>query len=188
MARDADLLADEDAVFLIGINVDRVTQAIAGLGLRALGAIALWIPNDTAFIEPVVVSVCSSDAWTDRVSPLIAKPDAEAIAAVLDPQTWDHPEVQLPGPVDVESFDAASARLLERFEEERDPTARVLDETARRVAQAPPVPASALLVAMATDGAAQSDEVLASIRYASPAAAVASLEACGLPQSYWDRT
>jgi hypothetical protein len=163
-----------------------VKQAIVGLGLPALGAFALWIPNDQAFTEPVVISVCSSEVWTQRLAPLIATPDADQVAAALDPQTWDHPEVELTDPPDRARFEEASARIFERFGEEHDPVARVLDETARRVAHAPPVAASALLVAMATDGAGKSDEVLASIRYASPAESVASLEMRGLPQSYWD--
>ncbi|MCW2982624.1 MAG: hypothetical protein JWR63_194 [Conexibacter sp.] len=186
MHSELDLCADDDAVFLVGVNVDRVTRAIMNVGLRALGAFALWVPNDRKYMDPAAVSVCSSETWTQRLAPLIATPDADRLGMALDPQTWDHPEIELPGQLDLELVNAASARLLERFGEERDPSARILEETARRIAQAPPVPADPLLVAMATDGCNTSDETLASIRYASPAASVAALEARGLPKSYED--
>jgi hypothetical protein len=188
MLPEPGLLADDDAQFLIGENVARVTRAIADLGLRALGAFALWLPNDTEFMEPVVVSVCSAEPWMQRLASLVAAPNADELAIALDPQAWDHPEVELTNPFDPERFDAASARIFERFGDERNPSAGILNETARLVAHAPPVPAGAVLVAMATDGAAKSDEVLASIRYASPPQSVAALEARGLPGSYWDLT
>jgi hypothetical protein len=183
---DDGLLADDDAVYVIGVNVDRITQAMAGLDLPAMGAFALWIPNERVLAEPVVISVCSSEVWAQRLAPLVATPDADQMAVALDPQSWDHPEVELPDPWDRAGFEEASGRLLERFVEERDPVAGVLDETARRAALAPPVPTNPMFVAMATDGAAKSDEVLASLRYASPAAGFAALEARGLPKSWWD--
>jgi hypothetical protein len=188
MLPEPDLLADDDAMWLIGVNVDRVTQAIATVGLRALGAFALWVPNDGKYMDPAAVSVCSAEVWTQRLAPLIAAPDADKLAVALDPQDWDYPEIELPPQFDLELVDAASARLLERFGEERDPAAQVLNETARLVAQAPLVPADPLLVAMATDGSNTSDQALASIRYASPPPSVAALEARGLPKSYWDLT
>jgi hypothetical protein len=181
-----ELLADDDAAFLIAVNVDRVSEAIANLGLPALGAFALWVPNEAQYMEPSALSVCSSEEWRRRLAPLVIAADPQGLALALDPQTWDHPEVVLSGPPDLERFDAASARLYERYGEERDPAAQVLGETARRIARAPSVVAGPVLVAMVTDGSSSSDEALDSIRYASPPANVATLEAAGLPQSYWD--
>jgi ADP-ribose pyrophosphatase YjhB (NUDIX family) len=181
-----ELLADSDAAFLIGVNVDRVSRSIADLGLHALGAFALWVPNEAQFMEPSALSVCSSEEWRRRLAPFATAPDPHGLAVAMDPQAWDHPEVDLVGPPDPERFDAASARLYERCGDERDPAAQVLAETARRIAQAPSVVAGPVLVAMVTEGNNASDETLKSIRYASPPASVATLEAAGLPQSYWD--
>lgn len=186
MPPEPALLADDDAVFLIGVNVARINQALVDLGLSALGAFALWLPNEDQHMEPAAVSVCSAASWRARLEPLRVAPDAAGVALALDPQTWDHPELDLGEPDDPARFDAASARLYERFgDDDRDPAAQVLDETARLVARTPPVPAD-LLVAMTTDGSSRSDELLASIRYASPSSSVEALEAAGLPQSYWE--
>jgi hypothetical protein len=98
---------------------------------------------------------------------------------LLSPQDWDLPDLDVAEPPDPSGLDDAHLRVIERFDEALDPAWRLLDETARRVAHAPPIPAGPLLLAMATD-LSFSDETRAAARYASPAATVAALTARGV--------
>lgn len=168
--------------------VQLVNDTLRAAALDDMAAFALWVPNDPeSYAEPEAVSACSSSAWSATVAKLSGRPSSTEIGIVLDPQAWDHPDLPVGPPPDPQRFEEASRQFLESVDLSLEPVQALLNEAARRVALAPPIPTPGLLVAMATDGQ-HSDDTLANVRYASSERTRAELRRLGLlPARFGDQ-